>query len=44
MLRNQTGIETGLIEALQRSPIIRFAFLAYTFLSLVMAAPALAFG
>lgn len=44
MLRTWTWIETGLTEALRRSPIIRFALLAYTFLSLLMAAPALAFG
>jgi hypothetical protein len=44
MLRSWTWIETGLSEALRRRPIIRFVFLAYTFLSLLMAAPALALG
>ena len=44
MPRSWTWPETGLTEALRRDPIIRFAFLAYTFLSLLMAAPALAFG
>ena len=44
MPRSWTWLETGLSVALRRSPIIRFALLAYTFLSLLMAAPALAYG
>ncbi|HEU5181900.1 MAG TPA: hypothetical protein VFW45_14015 [Candidatus Polarisedimenticolia bacterium] len=43
MLTNWTGIEV-LIEAPRCSPIIRYALLAYTFLSLLMAAPVPAFG
>lgn len=44
MLTTWTGIETGLNNVLRCSPIIRYALLAYTFLSLLMSAPALAFG
>jgi hypothetical protein len=44
MLRSWTWLRTLVTGALQRSPILRLAFLVYTFLSLLLAVPALAFG
>ncbi len=44
MLTTWTGMENGVTNVLRCSPIIRYVLLTYTFLSLLMSAPALAFG
>ena len=44
MLRSWTWLRALPAQALRSSPILRFALLAYTFLSLLLAAPAPAFG